>query len=41
MTSPTLGMCRWTRSQLMTCGLVMLFGSTNRKRIASSGCHPG
>jgi hypothetical protein len=37
MTPPTLGTCRWTRSQLMTCGLVMLFGSTTRKRIASSG----
>jgi hypothetical protein len=32
-----VGMCRWTRSQLMTYGLVTLFGSTTRKRIASSG----
>jgi hypothetical protein len=36
MTSPALGTCRWTRSQLLTCGLVMLFGSTTRKRIAWS-----
>ena len=37
MTPSTLGTCRWARSQLMSYALVMLFGSTTRKRIASSG----
>ena len=40
-TPPTLGTCRWTRLQLVTYKLAMLFGLTTRKRIASSGlCSP-
>jgi hypothetical protein len=40
-TPHTLGTCRWTRLQLVTYKLAMLFGLTTRKRIVSSGlCSP-